>query len=99
MQHSRGAAVGFGVAWLCVMGVQGSRCRAVGFGEGASLRAFDAFCHLRVAVGPALGEGHVGPREVASALRQPRGGIGACSTVWGVGLQGVCLWCMERLST
>ena len=41
----------------------------------------------------------MGAREVASALRHPRGGLGACSTVWGVGLQGVCLWCMERLST
>ena len=72
-------------------------CRAAGIGEGASLRAFVASCRLRV--GPVVGEGQAGPREVAPALRKLRGGAGTCSTVWGLGLQGVCVWCMERLST
>ena len=67
-------------------------CRAAGIGEGASLRALVAPCHLRV--GPVVGEGQAGPREEAPALRKLRGGAGTCSTVWGLGLQGVCVWCM-----
>ena len=50
--------------------------RAAGFGEGASLRALPlvASCHLRV--GPVVGEGQAGPREVPPALRK----------LWGSGL-------------
>ena len=69
-------------------------------------RAAFAFCACKGGVGlptrfcvSVVGEGQAGPREEAPALRKLRGGAGTCSTVWGLGLQGVCVWCMERLST
>ena len=72
-------------------------CRAVGIGEEAYLRAFDAPC--RLCVGSALGEGHSGPRGVVAcpgnygihgnygvglAPARRCGGLGCRACVYGV---------------
>ena len=70
--------------------------RAPGF---AGLRAFNAPCLL--CVGSALDEGHLGLRGVAPALPTTATAGLDWRLLDGVGIwvAGLCVWCMERLST